>query len=226
MIPCIISQRLTRWEKPNMNPYQWLLGAPAKLPSSTQLCSHSCPLVQPLPPQLFLPQPRLLPRKAGQHLLPEVARYTKIPEWGLSLGLHGRTTLSNLPHKTAVRLYRGKSESAETLPLYLLFSEDGLCTSMVGCMLVSVMWHPLLFRVLFTRWSQCCGVTVKFAACTFDCLASVSWSQILKVNHGFLEKCSINFKCKLLKCTTSNSYFLINKYSVHDALVTLLNIYL
>lgn len=187
------------------------------------------PLLSPGPtsaPQLFLPQPPLLPRKAGQHLLPKVAQYTKIPEWGLSLGLHGRTTLSNLPHKTAVWLYQGKSESAETLPLYLLFSEDRLCTSIVGYMLVSVMWHPLLFRVLFIRWSQCCGVTVKFAACTFNCLASVSWSQILKVNHGFLEKCSINFKCKLLKCTTSNSYFLINKYSVHDALVTLLNIYL
>ena len=49
MIPYIISQRVTRWEKPDSNPYHWLLGAPAKLLFSTQLFSPSCPLIQPLP---------------------------------------------------------------------------------------------------------------------------------------------------------------------------------
>lgn len=87
------------------------------------------------------------------------------------------------------------------------------------CRALCLSWHPLLFRVLFISWSRCCGVIVKFAACALSCLSA-------EVNHRFLEKCSINFKCKLLKCTTSNSYFLINKYYVHDALVMLLNIYL
>lgn len=102
MIACIISQRVTRWEKPNLKPYHWLLGAPAKLFFRTQLCSSSCPLVQPLAPKPFLPRPPLLPRKAERRLLPEVAQHTKIPDSVLSLGLHGRTTLSNLPNKTAV----------------------------------------------------------------------------------------------------------------------------
>lgn len=80
MILCIVSQRVTKWKDPNLNPYRYLLGTPAKLLFSTQLCSRSGPLVQPLPPQPFLPHPPVLPSKAQQRLLPKVAPYTKIPE--------------------------------------------------------------------------------------------------------------------------------------------------
>lgn len=121
MIPCIISQRVTRWEKSNLNPYPWLLGAPGKLqhPALLLLLSPGSSSAS----QPFLPQSPTLSRKPGQCLLPQVARNTKISTWVLPRGLHGRTTSSNLPNKTAVRLYQGKSGSDDASVFVSPFSE-------------------------------------------------------------------------------------------------------
>lgn len=194
MILCVISQRVTRWEKPNSNPY-WLLGAPSTLQHPALLL-----LLSPGPSsasQPFLPQSPLLSRKAEQCLLPQVARNTKIPRWALPRGLCGRTTSANLPNKAAVWLYQGKSGSDDTSAFVSPFSEARLRTSFLWYVTVSAVgmpscsesssivghnmvgWHWSSQHALLTTWLW--SAEVRFLT-----LNTVSWKTaalILNANY-------------------------------------------